>query len=81
MRPPTLCNVCNRFGHLARDCRSKLRTCYVCGANNHFMRDRPEIITAGMIQVISLSNSGVTPELVRVIVGYHFPHQSETMSR
>ena len=41
VHPPALCNVCNCFGHLARDCRSKLQTCYVCGANNHFMRDCP----------------------------------------
>ena len=34
----------------------------------------PEIITTGMMQGISMPNSGATPEFVRVIVGYHFPH-------
>nr|GFA67796.1 hypothetical protein [Tanacetum cinerariifolium] len=52
------CHQCNRFGHLARDCRSSTNvntsniqkgtgasqkaTCYECGNQGHCMRDCPE---------------------------------------
>ncbi|GKC77355.1 putative reverse transcriptase domain-containing protein [Tanacetum coccineum] len=53
------CHKCNRFGHLARDCRSTANantannqrgtragqkpTCYKCGAQGHFKRDCPKL--------------------------------------
>nr|GFC56828.1 hypothetical protein [Tanacetum cinerariifolium] len=52
------CHKCNRFGHLARDCRSftnvnttniqkgtgasQKATCYKCGNQGHYRRDCPE---------------------------------------
>nr|GFB91131.1 hypothetical protein [Tanacetum cinerariifolium] len=52
------CHKCNRFGHLARDCRSSTNanttdiqkgteasqkaTCYECGKQGHYRRDCPE---------------------------------------
>nr|GFA25137.1 retrotransposon protein, putative, Ty3-gypsy subclass [Tanacetum cinerariifolium] len=52
------CHKCNRFGHLARDCRSSINvntsniqkgtgasqkaTCYECGNQGHYRRDCPE---------------------------------------
>nr|GFB72979.1 hypothetical protein [Tanacetum cinerariifolium] len=52
------CHKCNRFGHLARDCRSftnanttniqkgtgesQKATCYECGNQGHYRRDYPE---------------------------------------
>ncbi|GJS13311.1 reverse transcriptase domain-containing protein [Tanacetum coccineum] len=47
------CNKCNRFGHIARDCRNppnvnnvanqKGNGCFECGAQGHFKRDCPKL--------------------------------------
>ncbi|GJT71318.1 putative reverse transcriptase domain-containing protein [Tanacetum coccineum] len=45
------CHKCNRFGHLARDCKNppnvntgaNQRACFECGAQGHFKRDCPKL--------------------------------------
>lgn len=35
------CNYCNRIGHSAVDCRSRLRQCFGCGGDGHVLRNCP----------------------------------------
>lgn len=37
-----LCKICNRLGHEATTCRTRLQACFLCGAQNHFVRDCPQ---------------------------------------
>lgn len=37
-----VCNICNRFGHIPKYCRLRLNTCFICGNENHFMRNCPK---------------------------------------
>lgn len=36
------CSHCRRLGHVYDDCRMRWNLCYVCGAEDHFLRDCPK---------------------------------------
>ena len=40
-RPPISewCNLCKRLGHSYKNCRRRLRACFSCGSNDHFVKD------------------------------------------
>jgi hypothetical protein len=42
LQQPNLCSVCNRLGHDAGICRTRLRACFICGEIGHFIRDCPQ---------------------------------------
>ena len=37
-----LCSACNRFGYMPQNCRLVLRLCFICGQDNHVMRECPK---------------------------------------
>ncbi|XP_015231626.1 PREDICTED: zinc finger CCHC domain-containing protein 7-like [Cyprinodon variegatus] len=41
---PTICNICNRTGHVSKNCyyqKQKIPTCVLCGVQGHVQRDCP----------------------------------------